>query len=161
MLLGILSDTHNDLIRARNAVEILKSEGADSLAHCGDLASPDVLEICCVLPCYFIFGNHDADTVPDLRAAAGRLGARCLGWAGEFLADGKRVAMAHGHMQSDLNDVLAANPDYLLCGHSHMAQDRMMGSTRRINPGALFRADKYSVAILDPGKDELRFISVP
>ena len=52
-------------------------------------------------------------------------------------------------------------PDYLLSGHSHVAADRREGGTRRINPGALHEAEAYSVALLDLGADELRFITVP
>jgi uncharacterized protein len=79
MQLGILSDTHDELTRTRAAVDLLRAEGAEVLIHCGDLASPAILALCAVLPCYFVFGNHDADNVPALQRAALESGAVCLG----------------------------------------------------------------------------------
>jgi putative phosphoesterase len=161
MRLGILADTHNQLDRARRAVEILQSAGAEALIHCGDLASAEVVAACAELPLYFVFGNHDADNVPALRAAAKEYGAVCLGYGGEVTLAGKRVAVTHGHLTTDLRPLLAAEPDYLLTGHSHAMMDRRDGPTRRINPGALHRAAEFTVALLDLESDELRFLNVP
>jgi predicted phosphodiesterase len=57
--------------------------------------------------------------------------------------------------------LLAARPDYLLSGHAHIPGDRRDGPTRRINPGALDRADEFTVALLDLGADDVRFLTVP
>jgi uncharacterized protein len=112
------------------------------------------------LPCHFVFGNNE-DDLPALRKAMAESGAVCLEWGGEALIAGKRVAVTHGHMGSDVRRLLAAHPDYLLSGHSHLADDRMDGPTRRINPGALHRAGNFSVALLDLESDDLRFLAVP
>ena len=48
------------------------------------------------------FGNHDADTVPYLKAAAEDHGAVCLGWGGEITLAGRRLAVVHGHLTFDL-----------------------------------------------------------
>jgi putative phosphoesterase len=161
MRLGILSDTHDELDRTRMAVQLLCDEGAEALVHCGDLASPPIVAACAVLPCWFVFGNHDADNVPALQQAATASGAVCLGWAGEIELDGRLIAVAHGHMSYDVRRALASRPHYLLSGHSHIASDRRDGLIRRINPGALHEADRFTVAILDLQADELRFLTVP
>ncbi len=160
VLIGILSDTHDHAERTRIAVNLLRSEGADVLVHCGDLASPEVVAECSVLPFYFVFGNHDADMVSVLQSAAEQHGATCLGWGGEFTASQKRIAVVHGHLTMDLRPLLEAQPDYLLSGHSHIARDWHEGPTRRINPGALFRAGEFSVALLDVDADDVRFLTV-
>jgi predicted phosphodiesterase len=64
-------------------------------------------------------------------------------------------------MSLDVRRLLAARPDYLLTGHSHLAGDRRDGPTRRINPGALHEADEFSVALLDLETDIVRFLAVP
>jgi putative phosphoesterase len=161
MLLGILSDTHNQLARTRHAVALLRAEGAEVLAHCGDLTGPEVVTACAVLPSYFVLGNNDSDNVPALEQAMADAGAVYLGWGGEASVGGKRVALVHGHLHTDVRRLLAARPDYLLSGHSHIPHDRRDGPTRRINPGALHRADEYTVALLDLETDELRFLTVP
>ena|SRR5579883_275727 len=160
MLLGILADTHNELARTRVAVQLLRSAGAEALVHCGDLASPPIVAACAVLPCWFVFGNHDADNVPSLQRAAEEFGAVCLGWRGVAECAGKRIGVAHGHLTSDVRWVLAQQPDYLLSGHAHFASDVVVGSVRRINPGALYRADEYTVALLEVESGELQVLRV-
>jgi putative phosphoesterase len=161
MRLGILSDTHDQLARTRRAVELLRAEGAAALVHCGDVTGAEIVTACAVLPCYFVFGNNDYDNIPNLQRDMAEAGAVCLGWGGEVTLAGKRVAVTHGHMHTDVRPLLAARPDYLLSGHSHIASDRRVGPTRRINPGALHQADEFSVALLDLETDELRFLAVP
>jgi len=160
VLLGILADSHNHLARTEAAVALLRDAGAEALAHCGDLASPEIVAACAALPFYFVLGNHDADAADDLRRVAEETGATCLDWGGEFTFGGKRIAITHGHMTVDLRPLLEAEPDYLLSGHSHVAHDRREGPTRRINPGALYRARVPTVALLDVSTDELRFLEV-
>ena len=70
MLLGILSDTHDQLARTIRAVAILREQGAEVLIHCGDLLGPPIVAACSILPFHFVFGNNDADDVPYLRTAA-------------------------------------------------------------------------------------------
>jgi putative phosphoesterase len=161
MLLGILSDTHDQLERTRRAVELLQASGAEALIHCGDFTSAVVVEMCAVLPCWFVFGNNDDWTIPELKQAAKDTGAACLGWAGEVELGGKRIGVAHGHLHTDVRKLVAAQPDYLLTGHSHFAEDRRVGSLRWINPGALHRAREFSAAVLDLQTDDLQVISVP
>jgi putative phosphoesterase len=161
MRLGILSDTHDQCDRTRWAVQLLHDAGAEALFHCGDFTGSEMLELCAVLPCYFVFGNNDDFSIPDLRHVASETGATCLEWGGAVALDGKQIGITHGHTRSDLQRVLATKPDYLLTGHSHIAADRREGATRWINPGALHRAHDYSVAVLELESDELQFLEVP
>lgn len=160
MKLGILADTHNEIARTRCAVEKLREAGVEALIHCGDLNTAEIVAICAKVRFYFVLGNHDADAVPELRQAAELHSARCLNWSGELMLAGKRIAIAHGHLTSDLRPLLNSQPDYLFTGHSHLAADWREGATRRINPGALHRADEYSVAVLDLATDTLEFIRI-
>jgi uncharacterized protein len=84
--IGILSDTHDQLRRTHHAVDLLRSAGAETLVPCGDLAGPEIIVACSVLPLYFTFGNHDCDMVRILEQAAAENGAQCLKWGGEITA---------------------------------------------------------------------------
>jgi putative phosphoesterase len=161
MRIGILADTHDRLERTTAAVELLRAAGAEVLFHCGDLTGPAIVAACAGSPAYFTFGNNDADEVPALRRAIERAGGNCLEWGGEVTLAGKRIALVHGHMRQDVRRLLAGQPDYLLSGHSHIPADRRVGPTRRINPGALHRAERFTVALLDLAADDLRFLTVP
>lgn len=160
MRIGIISDTHDEIARTRLAVRMLCDAGAKGLIHCGDLSSPPIVAACSALPCWFALGNHDADSVPALKQAALEFGAVCLGWGGIVEIAGKRIGVTHGHLTSDMRQVLAQQPDYLLFGHSHFASDSVVGSARRINPGALHRADEFTVAILELESGELTLLTV-
>ncbi len=160
MLLGILSDTHDQRERTRRAVELLVERGAQSLVHCGDFVDPMIVPICAALPLYFVFGNNDADVVPLLRETGRLTGAVCLEWGGLVELAGKRIAVTHGHMRTDVRQLSQSSPDYFLSGHSHFALDHREGACRWINPGALHRADEYTVALLNLQTDELAFLKV-
>ena len=161
MRIGILSDTHDQLDRTLVAVEILRTAGVDVLVHCGDLIETNIVAACAVLPCYFVFGNNDCDMVPFLKQSAVDAGVTCLGWGGVFELAGKRIGVVHGHLTADIRRVLKDRPDYLLSGHSHVAHDYREGGVRHINPGALYRAREFSVAMLDLESDLLQFLPVP
>jgi putative phosphoesterase len=161
MRVGILSDTHDQLYRTERAVKLLEVAGAEALIHCGDFTTPDIVAACSVLPFYFVFGNNDADSASILQLAAINSGATCLKWSGVVELSGKRIGVAHGHLTSDLKSILGSPLDYLLTGHSHETHDQREGTMRRINPGALYRASVYTVALLDLSNDELKFITVP
>lgn len=160
MRLGILADTHDELARTRHAIQILCDARAEALVHCGDLASPPIVAALAARTSWFVFGNHDADMVPALRQAAGEFGPVCLEWGGLFEVGGHRIGVAHGHMTVDVRRVLADQPDLLLSGHSHFPSDQIIGSVRRINPGALHRADEYTVAILELAAGNLEYLRV-
>lgn len=158
MLIGILSDTHDQLDRTRRAVDLLVSHGAESLIHCGDFVRPDIVGLCAIKPFHFVFGNNDSEV--DLLAAAAETGADCLKWGGVIELSGKRLGVTHGHMRSDVRRILAEEPDYLFSGHSHMPHDVTDGVVRRVNPGALHRADAFTVAVLDLETGELKVLPV-
>ncbi|MCE9534361.1 MAG: YfcE family phosphodiesterase [Planctomycetes bacterium] len=160
MRLGILSDTHDQLERTRRAIDLLRSDGAEALIHCGDIMGPDVLEACTVLPCSFVFGNND-DDISALRQMANLTGANCMDWGSIITLAGKRIGVTHGHMSVDVRRLLAQQPDYLFSGHSHIPMDQQEGTVRRINPGALHRAVEFTVALLEVESGELRFLTVP
>lgn len=161
MLVAVFSDTHDDLAITATSVELASELGAEALIHCGDLACSEIVAICSRLsPFYFVFGNHDSDVVPDLLQAAEDYDSTCLEWGGCIELAGKRVAVAHGHMTADIKPLLAERPDYLLTGHTHETANWTQGRVRRICPGALYRADSLTFALLGLESGEVEFVSM-
>lgn len=159
MRIGILSDTHDHRKRTIRAIERLKAEGAEALFHCGDLTGPEIVTECAGLPSYFVFGNNDFET-EILRIAMDAIGGICLDRAGVVELAGKRIAITHGDRLGEVRRLAADRPDYLLYGHSHVADDRRDGPTRWINPGALHRAKRHTAALLDLDTDALQFLKI-
>lgn len=160
MKIGILSDTHNQLERTRNAIEQLKQLEADVLIHCGDITSPEIVEICSQLPTYYVFGNNDVDEMQLEKAITSSQGI-CCGRSGVITLADRQIAVTHGHKPIEIRQLMATNPHYLLTGHTHNPIDVLKGTTRHINPGALHRAATLTVALLDLKTDRLDFSSIP
>jgi uncharacterized protein len=159
MLIGILSDTHDQVQRTRDAADMLISHGADQLIHCGDLTTADVVYELANVPSYFVLGNCDYDE-GSLRGAIDRIGGTCMGRGGLITLGERTIAVTHGHLQSELDRLAAAAPDYLLFGHTHRLADDQLGPTRWINPGALHRASTWTVALLNLASNQVRVLSV-
>ena len=156
MKIGILSDTHDQVERTSKAVAALIGAGAEALVHCGDLTCPAVVLECAARPCYYVFGNNDFDH-NILGRAIRRSGGVSLGRGGEIALEGRRIAVTHGDSSAELRRLAALAPDYLLFGHSHRKGDERRGPTRWVNPGALYRAPEWTVAVIDLEVDSLAF----
>ena len=76
------------------------------------------------------------------------------------LPGGGELRFQHGHEDDRMRAAVNAEPRYLCHGHSHEQRDERVGATRVLNPGALFRASVYSVALLDTDTDAVRFINL-
>jgi putative phosphoesterase len=148
MRIGILSDTHDQVLRTRAAVSLLIDRGAEALIHCGDVTGPDVVFECVGRPAYFVFGNCDDDQTA-LRRAMERVGAICLERGGLIALGGRRLAVTHGDSETEIRRLCEQGPDYLFTGHTHRQAEVQRGRTRWINPGALHRATTWTAVLLD------------
>ena len=64
-------------------------------------------------------------------------------------ADGKKIIVFHGNDVPLFRTAVASGEyDYVIKGHTHMFENYVAGNTRVINPGSLYGADEFSVAIL-------------
>ena len=70
---------------------------------------------------------------------------------------GKQIAVFHGHEGPFHWAIDHLEVDYLLHGHTHVVRDERVSGKRIINPGALHRAARKTVATLDVDRDELIF----
>ena len=159
MLIGILSDTHDQVERTRSAVNMLIAEGATALVHCGDLTGPEVVHECSGVPGYFVFGNCDHDR-EAIRQAISLIGGTCLDCGGLISLGGVTIAVTHGDSVSEIQRLAALAPDYLFTGHTHHVTDIQQGPTRWVNPGALHRAPTWTVGLLDIASNHLRVLPV-
>ncbi len=159
MKLGILSDSHGQHQRTRNAVQLLLANGANVLAHCGDIETEQVLDQFAGIQTHLVFGNCDPDWRVLRRYALG-LGVLVQHPLARFACDGRTFAMTHGHDSACVTAALNEGVNYLLHGHTHVCRDERAGATRIINPGALHRASEFTVALLDTATDALQFFVV-
>lgn len=160
MLIGLLSDTHDDLENARLGIARLTGLGAGHLIHAGDVGSERIVQLLAGTHAAFVFGNNDFDHAA-LRRAAERYDVQCLGLYGTLEIAGKRIAVTHGDDGRLLRQILDAQQhDYLITGHTHAPHDERFRRTRAINPGALYRAKTKTVATLDLATDTLAYFPI-
>ncbi len=170
--IGLLSDSHGRASTTQRAVELLCQQGADILVHLGDVGTVEVIDALCVdtpgrspdghgqLEAHVVFGNTDWDRHTLARYAAD-LDVTVDDPLGRLELDDGLLVFCHGHDDADIAAGMAGHPRYFCHGHTHRQRDTRQGDTRIINPGALFRAEMYSVALLDTATDTLSFHEVP
>ena len=149
MRLGIISDTHGHVEHTRPAVRMLESLDVDVVLHCGDVGSIAVVEMLAAWPAHFVFGNCDSD-LANFAAAIEKLGQTCHGQFGDLEFDGVRVALLHSHDGRRFRETINGGEYRLVCyGHTHVAAMDRRGPTLVLNPGAIYRANPHSIAIVD------------
>jgi uncharacterized protein len=159
MRIGILSDSHGRHEITRRAVSMLRDAGADMLLHLGDFENESVIDELVGFDARIVFGNCDYDESAMTRYAES-LGITVNHPCGRLTIAGKTILFTHGHLEQDVARAMDEQPDYMLHGHTHELRDERIGATRIINPGALFRAVRYTVALLDPATDRLTILDV-
>ena len=159
MLIGVLSDSHGHAERTARAVQAFGEHGAELVLHLGDIETEAVIDELASAHTRIVFGNCDWDS-ERLRRYAEALGVTVDHPMGRIEVAGKRIAWTHGHLDHLMAEALAAGVDYLFHGHSHEIRDERIGPTRVINPGALFRARRYTAMLLDPASDTVSIIEV-
>jgi uncharacterized protein len=149
MKIGIVSDTHNNIEIAEKAIRLLKKSGVDMIVHAGDITSSKMLRLFRDFKCRFVLGNGDIDD-DALNNEAAKLGFGKIEPSCSFEADGKKIIVFHGNDVPLFRAAMASGEyDYVIKGHTHLFENYLSGKTRVINPGALYGADEFTVAILD------------
>lgn len=160
MHIGILSDSHGRAKITARAIDELEARGAELLIHLGDVETDAVIDELAGHPVRLVFGNCDWD-LSSLTRYARNLEIIVDHPMGRLEIEGKHIAFTHGHLGQLMEEALNDGVDYLLHGHTHELSDTKVGATRVINPGALFRASRYTCALLDPRANALTIIEIP
>lgn len=129
MIIGVMSDSHDNLPNIRKAVELLASRGAQALVHAGDFVAPFAVKEILKFPgtVYGVFGNNDGEAggISSLWKDVHR-GPRL------FELGGLRILAAHA--EADLARAARDDADVHLFGHNHRAEIRQ-GPPLVVNPG--------------------------
>ncbi len=159
MLIGIMSDTHDNLQAIRKAVEVFNESRVDLVVHAGDYIAPFTAKEFSKLkaPLKGVFGNNDGE----------RAGLKnVLGIEDEILelnVDGMKIVVIHGTDERVINALARSHLyDILIRGHTHRYEIRECGRTILINPGEVcgYVSGVKSVALLDTKKREVKIIDI-
>ena len=140
MLIGIVSDTHDDRAAVEAAVELFESAGVDAVVHCGDFVAPfSVTPFDAEFAFYAVRGNNDGEwavesTVDGFGEYLGEAGTLAFGDG----ADAVDVAVTHGTSAAVVDALVdCGDYDYVFHGHTHAHAVEERDGTVRVNPGGL------------------------
>lgn len=159
MLIGIMSDTHDNLPAIRRAVEVFNDMNVELVLHAGDFVAPFVAKELKRLkaPLKGVFGNNDGERKGLYEA---------LGIYDELIeleADGMKIAVTHGTNEVLVRALARSRLyDVVVVGHTHRYEIREEGRTILVNPGEVcgYVTGVKSVALLDTRKREVRIINL-
>ena len=147
--IGVVADTHGHVANTQRALALLAAAEVEQVVHCGDIGSEAIPALFTRWPTHFVFGNVDRQTA-QLRRAIEAAGHVCHGDFGRINAAGVEIAFLHGHDTARLKQESASGRWRLLChGHTHRAEQRHVVDTLVLNPGAVYRANPHTVAVVE------------
>lgn len=160
MRIAVVSDTHGSVEHTRPAIRMLESLEVEAVLHCGDIGSTDIVAMFAAWPTHFVFGNCDYDHA-DLKAAIEAAGQTCHALFGALELAGVPIALLHSHERSRFRETIESGAYRLVCyGHTHVADTTTHGETLVLNPGALYRADPHSIAVVELPAVEATHVTV-
>lgn len=160
MLLAVLSDTHGHVDYTRDAVRMLETLEVSRVIHCGDIGSPEIPPLLAPWPTDYVLGNVDQDSA-SLRRVIAAAGHRLHGRFGSLELEGRKIAFLHSDDEKLFQQTIASGDWDLVCyGHTHKAEMHREGPTLVLNPGALYRAARHSIAVVDLPDLEATHISI-
>ncbi len=160
MRMAVVSDTHGKHDSTQAALDLIRPREVDLILHCGDIGEESLIELFHDWPAHFVFGNVDQNRTAFAQAIE-NAGQHSHGIFGELIIEEKRIAFLHGDDVSRLNQEIASENWDLIChGHTHRKQTRVEGSTVVLNPGALFRANPRTLAIVELPAITIEFLEV-
>lgn len=151
-LLGIISDTHDNLSAIDKAVEIFNSRGVSLVIHAGDYIAPFAMARFSNLKSDFkgVFGNNDGERV-GVQKKASDLGSKIEDLL-ELTYEGKKIAVYHGTHNAVVKALVKSKSyDVVLVGHEHKADVRKENGVLVVNPGEAcgYLTGKKTLCILD------------
>lgn len=150
--IAIISDTHDQIVNLRAAVNYCNEEKIDLLIHCGDLISPFMLKELAGFTgvAHLIYGNNIGDQH--------LISSRCQndyptiihhGVLGTLNFNGLHIAFVH-YPELAMGLAMQSTYDIVCCGHNHRYGVEYYGHTLLINPGHMLgENDETGFTILD------------
>lgn len=164
MIIGVVSDTHDDIENTEKAVAKFKENNVDFVIHLGDYISPPTLKLFQGLKVVGVFGNNDGYK-EGLIKTFNQIGGEIKGDFGVVEIDNLKMALFHGEF-SEVPVALAKSGEYdvVFYGHSHQFEQSTYGDTLLLNPGSCHRSfteDEYPTAgIFDTSNQQFRVIEL-
>jgi putative phosphoesterase len=107
---------------------------------------------------HLVFGNCDYNP-NSFRQAVGSTPLKIHGSSQILEIGGRTIGITHGHHGPLFDQLIEAEPDIIVHGHTHQRRDERKNGIRFINPGSV-KPPGSSVAVLDLEEADVEFISL-
>ena len=171
MRIGVISDSHDDIINVRQAIKIFNRYDVDYVIHAVNYIFPGiVLEFKNLnknIKLVGVFGNNDGEKFGLVKSFI-TIGGNLMGDFGELRIDDEIFGIYHGTNEDIKKTFILANYyDVLICGHTHKKDNRKINRTQILNPGSAHRNlqndevnKEASVIIYQTGTKKHEFIEL-
>ncbi|MCJ7636473.1 MAG: metallophosphoesterase [Nitrososphaeraceae archaeon] len=163
MLIGLISDTHDNIRAIEEAVNIFNGKNVELILHAGDYNSPFTARIFRNLKVKLIgvYGNIDGER-EGLKNGFSEIGAEINGIHASLNFNDRKLALYHGNEQFFLEALIKSGQyDVVIHGHTHNRRYERIGSTTVLNPGEAcgYLTGEKSIAILNLENLTVDFVS--
>jgi putative phosphoesterase len=157
MKIGIISDTHDNLVQVEKAVKFFTRAKVELVLHAGDFVAPFTVFRLKKLACEWrgVFGNNDGEKNGLRSASEGRIVRGPL----RMRVGDLRVAVAHDIRTLDLKKEKAV---LVIFGHTHKPEIINAPGQLLVNPGECggWLTGKSTVAVADTDKLSARIYTL-
>lgn len=164
MLLGVVSDSHDNLPKIEAAVTKLNSLKVEETLHAGDYCAPFAAVPYGKLTSrmHGVFGNNDAE-IQKLQERFHVQGHEVKGRFASLERDSLRIALLHGD-EPELTQSLARTQAYdlIVFGHTHAVSQEQMGKSILLNPGEIcgYLSGKATIATFDTKTRQIEILEI-
>lgn len=152
MLIGVVSDTHNNIKNIKRIISLFNDEDVSSVIHTGDIASEKALDQFSTLNAKLIgvYGNNDRNE-SGLEGIAKKYSFKFQNPPKSIKILNKKITIFHE--PDKIDSFIAENPgvDLILHGHTHRYRNEVKDNTLIFNPGesAGMLKGKNAIGIVD------------
>lgn len=137
MKIGIISDTHDDLLSLKSAIKIFNERKVKYVIHAGDYVFPGVVKEFKHLNANLIgvLGNNDGEKI-GLSRNFQEIGGELHGEFCNLELENLKIAIYHG-TSKEMTDAIISSQLYNLVihGHTHKKRDEKIHDVLVLNPG--------------------------
>lgn len=163
MKIGVLSDTHDHLSNLIYALNTYRENGIETLIHCGDLTSLDMVSHFTGFRVIYTMGNMDLTTGTIKKRLEEMREDNFAGMVFKGTLGGVHVAVTHSHIDGKVIDLVReARFKWIFHGHTHENRDEVVRGVRIVNPGALggLVREPRTFCIVDLSAEQVEFFKV-
>jgi putative phosphoesterase len=145
----------------KNAISLFSNRHVSFVIHAGDITTPAAVEAFAGVKLIGVLGNNDVD-IGGLNDAFDKIGGQLKGELCEIEQDDLTFAIYHGTNSRKKESIIQSGKyDVVVCGHTHIIQNKKVEKTLVINPGTAngwFFGYRATAAVFDTKTKEPQFL---